>query len=107
MLNEDRLILPTFQTETEEAEWLDNHQDLIAERFALAAAAGQLGSGRVAAKARTRPGPNVSPTLTIRIAKDDLAKARLLAARKGLRYQTYLRMLIHEGLDRDQHTLAN
>jgi len=106
MLNEERLVIPTFQSEAEEANWLDSNQDLIAERFALAAAAGRLGNGRVAAKARSKSGPNVSPTLTIRIAKDDLAKARVLAARKGLRYQTYLRMLIHEGLDRDQKAMA-
>ena len=43
-----------------------------------------------------------SPTITIRIAETDLQRARALAARKGLRYQTYLKMLLHEALDRDE-----
>ena len=32
----------------------------------------------------------------------DLAKAREIAARKGIGYQTLLKMLIHEGLQRDE-----
>ena len=37
-------------------------------------------------------------TTTIRLAEADLARARTLAADKGLRYQTYLEMLLHEAL---------
>jgi len=68
-----------------------------------AKAAGTLRRGSVAQLARQRAtaaGP--SPTITIRIAETDLDRARALAAKKGLRYQTYLKMLLHEALDRDE-----
>lgn len=41
--------------------------------------------------------------ITIRLAEDDLARARVLAAEKGLRYQTYLKMLLHEALNSEEH----
>lgn len=42
-----------------------------------------------------------TPAVSIRIAPGDLSRARAHAARKGLRYQTYLKMLLHEALDRE------
>lgn len=47
----ERLVSPAFLSETEEAEWWDNHQDLIAQRFLQAAAAGTLGHGRAVRQA--------------------------------------------------------
>jgi predicted DNA binding CopG/RHH family protein len=38
------------------------------------------------------------PSTTIRLDPDDIAKARVQAAERGLRYQTYLKMIIHEAL---------
>jgi predicted DNA binding CopG/RHH family protein len=38
------------------------------------------------------------PTTTIRLDPEDIAKARQQAADRGLRYQTYLKMMIHEAL---------
>jgi predicted DNA binding CopG/RHH family protein len=38
------------------------------------------------------------PSTTIRLDPDDIAKARVLAAERGLRYQTYIKMIIHEAL---------
>lgn len=101
MSENPQLAIPVFASEKEEAEWLDSHQDLIARRFSEAAARGTLGSGRVAARAQGKKVSGAAPTLTIRIPQHDLDRARSLAEGKGLRYQTYLRMLIHEGLDRD------
>ena len=101
MSEPQRLAIPVFGSEKEEAEWLDSHRELIARRFSDAAARGVLGRGRVAARAQGKKVSGASPTLTIRIPKDDLDRARSLAEVRGLRYQTYLRMLIHEGLDRD------
>jgi hypothetical protein len=43
-----------------------------------------------------------TPAVSIRIAQSDLARARAQAARRGLRYQTYLKMLLHEALDREE-----
>ena len=53
----DKFVIPNFSSETEEAEWWDSHQDLIAEKFAQAAATGGLGHGRAAQQAlRTNSG---------------------------------------------------
>jgi hypothetical protein len=94
---------PRFKTETQEAEWWAKHQNLIADRFAQAKATGKLGKGTVARIARERASQaGASPTITIRLAEDDLTRARTLAAEKGLRYQTYLKMLIHQALNSEE-----
>lgn len=92
-----------FKNEADEAEWWAKNQEFIAKRFEKAKAADKLGRGTVARVARERAsqaGP--SPTITIRLAEDDLARARTLASRRGLRYQTYLKMLLHQALDSEE-----
>ena len=42
-----------------------------------------------------------SVQIVIRLPPADLAQARKLAERKGLGYQTLLKMLVHEGLARE------
>ena len=42
-----------------------------------------------------------SVQIAIRLPEADLTQARKLAERKGLRYQTLLKMLVHEGLRRE------
>jgi predicted DNA binding CopG/RHH family protein len=93
---------PRFATEAEEAQWWAKNQELIAERFEEAKAGGKLGTGTVARLARERAG--ASPTITIRLAETDLARARTLAAARGLRYQTYLKMLLHETLNSEERS---
>ncbi len=88
---------PHFKTEAEEAEWWAKNQELIADRFEEAKATGKIGRGTVVRLARERAG--ASPTITIRLAEADLARARTLAAEKGLRYQTYIKMLLHQALN--------
>ena len=93
-----------FKTETQEAEWWAKNQDLIANRFEQARASGKPGKGTVARVAGERAKQaGASPTITIRLAEDDLARARVLAAEKGLRYQTYLKMLLHQALNSEEH----
>jgi predicted DNA binding CopG/RHH family protein len=92
-----------FKTETDEAEWWAKNQELIANRFEQARASGKLGKGTVARLAVERAKQaGASPTITIRLAEDDLARARVLAAEKGLRYQTYLKMLLHQALNSEE-----
>jgi predicted DNA binding CopG/RHH family protein len=43
-----------------------------------------------------------SRSITIRIATPDLEAARKLAERKGLPYQTYIKMLLHQALQRER-----
>ena len=97
---------PPFKTEAQEAEWWAKNQNLIANRFEQAKAAGKLGKGTVARVARERASEGASPTITIRLAEDDLTRARTFAAEKGLRYQTYLKMLLHQALDSEEKRAA-
>jgi predicted DNA binding CopG/RHH family protein len=92
-----------FETETQEAEWWAKNQELIANRFQQARASNKLGKGTVARMAGERAKQSgASPTITIRLAKDDLARAKVLAAAKGLRYQTYLKMLLRQALNSEE-----
>ena len=90
----EKRVLPDFKSEAEEAEWWDSHEDEIFEDFEKAAAEGRLGRGTVARKAGL-------PTTTIRLDPVDIELARKLAEKRGLKYQTYLKMLIHEALTRE------
>ncbi|MGA2570032.1 MAG: hypothetical protein ABSF23_05895 [Terracidiphilus sp.] len=81
----------TFANEVEEAAWWESHEDALADEFEKATAEGRVGLGTVAKRAAL-------PSTTIRLDPDDIAKARVQAAERGLRYQTYLKMIIHEAL---------
>jgi predicted DNA binding CopG/RHH family protein len=86
------LTIPEFKTEAEEAHWWDSQEDRVQADFEEAEAEGRLGRGTVARTA------GITPTTTIRLDPEDISRARVQAAHKGLRYQTYLKMLIHEAL---------
>jgi predicted DNA binding CopG/RHH family protein len=81
----------TFANEAEEASWWESHEDELLDEFKRAAAEGRIGIGTVAKRAAL-------PSTTIRLDPDDIAKARVQAEKRGLRYQTYLKMIIHEAL---------
>ncbi len=87
----EELKKKTFANEAEEAAWWKANEDALLEDFKKATAEGRIGIGTVARRAAL-------PTTTIRLDPDDIAKAREQAAERGLRYQTYLKMIIHEAL---------
>jgi predicted DNA binding CopG/RHH family protein len=89
------LKIPQFETEGDEARWWTENQDQIADRFQQAAAEGKLGRGIVARRGNT-------PTTTIRLDPEDIHKARIHAARRGMKYQTYLKSLIHQALGQEE-----
>jgi len=90
-----KLIVPRFTSEAEDVKWHQRH------RLALERAAEQriregstLTLREAAARARTRP-------VTLRLAATDIDMARAMAAQKGIGYQTYVKMLLHEALRRE------
>ena len=96
----DELKKKTFTSEAEEAAWWESNEDALADEFEKATAEGRVGIGTVAKRAAL-------PTTTIRLDPDDIARAREQAAERGLRYQTYLKMIIHEALrDAESKRLA-
>jgi predicted DNA binding CopG/RHH family protein len=65
-----------------------------------------LRSGSAATLAR-ESATGITPTTTIRLDPEDISRARTLAAKRGLRYQTYLKMLLHEALREEEKKLAS
>ena len=90
-----KFIIPKFATEAEDAKWHQRNRRAI-ER----AAEGGILEGstltllQFASRAKTRP-------VTLRLAATDIDLARAMAAQKGLGYQTYVKMLLHEALRRE------
>jgi predicted DNA binding CopG/RHH family protein len=83
--------IPKFKSEAEEAAWWDAHPDFIVEQFEKAAKEGRLLRGIPKSK-----------SVTIRIPMRDLEAAQRLADRKGLPYQTYMKMLLHQALEKER-----
>jgi len=91
--------VPKFKSEAEEAQWWDSQGKNLTHEFKQAAAKGRLGRGSAKRKGST-------PTTTIRLDQEDIARARAQAERKGLRYQTYLKMLLRETLLKEEKKMA-
>lgn len=91
--NGDPLIVPAFKSEAEEAAWWDANPDFATEVLARAKTEGKL----------KRLPPTMS--ISIRFPPGDIARARRVAERKGIRYQTLVKMLVHEGLNREEQAV--
>jgi predicted DNA binding CopG/RHH family protein len=87
----DDLKGKTFANEAGEAAWWEANEDALADAFEKSAAEGQIGYGTVVITGD-------SSVAKIRLDPEDIAIARVQAAERGLRYQTYLKMIIHEAL---------
>lgn len=96
----EELKTKTFANEAEEAAWWEANEDRLADEFEKATEEGRVGIGTVAKRAALK-------TTTIRLDPDDVARARVYAAERGLRYQTYLKMLIHEALAQQDRQKAS
>ncbi len=92
-----------FNSEKEEAEWWDKNSAFILEEFRRAQAEGRLGHGRAMVKAIEK---QAAKSITIRLDEGDLLLAKQQAKQKGLRYQTYLKMLLHEALQNEEKKSA-
>src|SRR5437868_3498307 len=95
-----KLKTPEFKSEAEEALWYASNPDTLLAEFQNAAKEGTLGRGTLAKRGLT-------PTTTIRLDKGDVELAKQQAEQRGLRYQTYLKMLIHQALRGEGRGLAD
>jgi hypothetical protein len=94
-----KLVVPKFSTETEEAKWWDQHMDAVGENLRAAMKSGTAHRGgprRVLQERRE------SRNITIRMPLTDLQAAREMAQKKGLPYQTYMKMLLHQALEKER-----
>lgn len=90
--------LPKFANEREEADWWASREgrEFLKQASALHGQKATKGSRLVGLLNRT-----ASVQIALRLPGSDLEKARELATRKGIGYQTLLKMLVHEGLRRE------
>jgi predicted DNA binding CopG/RHH family protein len=88
------LPTPKFKDEAEEAAWWDSHPDETLAMFRQAATDGTLGRSTLSRRSRTA-------ATSIRLDTADIELAKAQADKRGIRYQTYLKMLIHQGLIRE------
>ena len=94
-----KLVVPKFRSEKEEATWWDGRMDVVEKNLVEAIEKNTAKRGtaqRLVAEARA------SKNITIRIPVRDIERARVLADKKGLGYQTYMKMLLHEALEREE-----
>jgi predicted DNA binding CopG/RHH family protein len=95
MRRKTKLIVPKFGSEAEDARWHDRHKRRLESAMARRIKEGSaLSLQQTVARAKLRP-------VTIRLATEDIDTARHLAERKGIGYQTYIKMLLREALERE------
>ena len=85
------VVIPKFRTEKEEALWWDAHPGVATRLLKRAMKKGIL-----------EPHPGKTRVVTIRIPVRDIETAQQLAERKGLPYQTYMKMLLHQALEKER-----
>jgi len=88
---DQKLAIPKFENEADEAKWWFENQDLAFEEFERAGDAGELGRGTVARLASAAAG-------AIALDPEDVERARVQAERRGLEYQAYVKMVVHRAL---------
>ena len=99
-MSKKRLQMPRFKSESEEADWGGSPAGRAYVR--QRAAEGQSKGTKASWSNLVRNLSNKSTTqIAIRLPGTDLAQARKIADRKGIGYQTLLKMLVHEGLARE------
>ena len=89
---------PAFPTERAEAKWWASPagRAFLKQQPAASPAKPRSGSALVAKLVRAN-----SVQIALRLPAPDIDKAREIAERKGIGYQTLLKMLVHEGLQRE------
>jgi predicted DNA binding CopG/RHH family protein len=106
-----RKNLTARRTEAEDTRWFEENQDRLLSLFEEAAKKGTLRVGSrsvgitLSTKIESAP-KRPSRKVMLRIPADDLDRARRQALNKGLGYQTYIKLLLREGLDRQERKTA-
>ena len=87
----EELKQKTFANEAEEAAWWEANEDALADEFEKAGEEGRLGHGTAMRRAS-------QSSITICLDSEDIAKARVQAAERGLPYEAYLQTIVHGAL---------
>jgi hypothetical protein len=92
--------MPTFKSEDEEADWWASREGrtFVKQKSAVSGGSGKKSEGSPLVARLNKSG---SVQIALRLPETDLAEARRIATRKGIGYQTLLKMVLHEGLQRE------
>ena len=88
-----QVVVPKFSSEAEEAAWWDTHRSEVEAEIRR-----RMKQRKPLTLSNLPQRSEPSQPVTLRIPKEDLETARRLAARKGVGYQTYIKMLLREAL---------
>ena len=94
-----RLPLPRFISDKEAAEYFETHS--VAEIWDKLPPASQVKLSRTLSKAIRERHVRRKAAISIRLDPDQIRKAKRIAARKSIGYQTQLRLWIAEGIRRE------
>jgi hypothetical protein len=94
------IVMPEFVNQAQEADWWASREgrEFVKQK---SAGTGKQGAAPGGSRLVGRLNKVASVQIALRIPEPDVAKARELATRKGIGYQTLLKMLVHEGLRRE------
>jgi predicted DNA binding CopG/RHH family protein len=89
------ITIPKFRTADEEAGWWESREGkrVATELMQRAVDTGKVRRRRITLK-----------TVTMRLPEPDIEVAKDLAFRKGLPYQTYIKMLLHEAIEKERRS---
>jgi predicted DNA binding CopG/RHH family protein len=89
------ITIPKFRTADEEADWWESREGkrVATDLMERAAEAGKVRRRKVALR-----------TVTMRLPEPDIEAAKDIAFRKGVPYQTYIKMLLHEAIEKERRT---
>ena len=91
-----KLVMPSFQSESEEADWwYRNRRNLDAEMIQAMREGKTISLAEVVEHAKRKA--TLKP-VTLRLPGGDIDTARRLAEEKGIGYQTYIKILLHDAL---------
>jgi predicted DNA binding CopG/RHH family protein len=99
----EKIDIPEFQSEAQEAAWWDEHQSAVEENLMAAMQDGTIQRGtaqRLVQEAQS------SKNITIRMPLADPERAQRLSAKKGLGSATFMKQLLHEALEREDRASA-
>ena len=88
-----QVVIPKFSDEAKEAAWWDAHRSEIEDQIRR-----KMNQTRPQTLSDLLQGGKPSQPVTLRVSKEDLETARQLAARRGVGYQTYIKMLLRDAL---------
>ena len=91
--------IPKVRSESEEADWWASPagRAFVERKSAEAHGKRQIKGSKLVARLKQK----ASVQIALRLPESDLSQARKIAERKGIGYQTLLKMLVREGLTRE------